>query len=150
MFYYRIRDSTPMNAISEIQRDIERDAEIVELRAEVARLLGIIKGDGISEITDHLSRTLGLGHARAWLLASMYHLGGKTLTFERAMIGMPGYTEDGEDRSVNTLSVHICCLRKTLPDPGFIRTMKGRGYCISPEGLDWIKSLLNGQNSTEN
>lgn len=139
-----------MTMLSDIQRDIARDEELVELRAEVKRLLRVINGDGLSSAIDCLRTRLGLNPARAWLLATLFDLGGETLTIERAMMGMPGYTEDREDRSPGTLTVQICHIRKVLPDPAFIRTLHGTGYRLTREGVDWVGSLVNGRKSTGN
>jgi DNA-binding response OmpR family regulator len=127
----------------DIQRDIARDEELADLRAENRRLRGLLAGDEHRNTVDQLRGKLKTTNAVAWLLGMLYALHGETLTRDRIVAGMPGLTPDLEGRSTSVVQVQMCRVRKLLPEPGMVLTIRDVGYRLTAPGIKWVAAQLS-------
>ncbi|WP_083274618.1 helix-turn-helix domain-containing protein [Novosphingobium resinovorum] len=121
-----------------ILQDIRRDEEIVELRSEVTRLRGLLFG-GDAALEARLRLALNLTPGEAWILATLFKAGGRVVSMEQLAEGLPGHGE--AERRGNGVHVRICRIRKKLPSTETIQTLRGLGFSITSEAIEFINHI---------
>ena len=114
--------------------------EIEALKAEVHYLKSELGLQRASAYKDAIERETGLSPQCAFIVSLLWSVRGRSLTRYFILENMPGRLFDREAIDEKIIDVQMCRIRRVIPK-AFLRTIWGRGYCLTNEGIDYIDRL---------